>query len=122
LTSEFSPAKVPGLVRDDDLATIAVPLDFLGVNFYFPNYVGLAHPDGELRRGESWAGPGTVMVQPEGLPITAMNWLVEPSSIRELLTRVVAPVTGELPIYITENGSRRGDYVTHGGPVADHER
>ena len=61
LTSDYSPAKVPGLVQDDDLATIAAPLDFLGVNFYFPNYVGLAHPDGELRRGESWAGPGTVM-------------------------------------------------------------
>ncbi len=58
LTSDYSPAKVPGLVQDDDLATIAAPLDFLGVNFYFPNYVGLAHPDGELRRGESWAGPG----------------------------------------------------------------
>ena len=44
LTSDYSPAKVPGLVRDDDLATIAAPLDFLGVNFYFPNYVGLAQP------------------------------------------------------------------------------
>ena len=122
LTSDYSPAKVPGLVRDDDLATIAAPLDFLGVNFYFPNYVGLAHPDGELRRGESWAGPGTVSVQPDGLPKTAMNWLVEPSSIRELLTRVVAPLTGELPIYITENGSSWYDYVTQDGRVEDYER
>src|ERR1700689_2769759 len=121
LTSDYSPAKVPGLVNDDDLATIAAPLDFLGVNFYFPNYVGLAHPDGELRRGESWAGPGTVQVKPEGLPITAMNWLVEPSSTRELLTRVVAPLTGELPIYITENGSSWYDYVTQDGPVGDYE-
>jgi beta-glucosidase len=122
LTSDYSPAKVPGLVQDDDLATIAAPLDFLGVNFYFPNYVGLAHPDGELRRGESWAGPGTVAVQPDGLPKTAMNWLVEPSSIRELLTRVVAPLTGELPIYITENGSSWYDYVTQDGRVEDYER
>jgi len=122
LTSEYSPAKVDGLVHDGDLATIAAPLDFLGVNFYFPNYVGIAQPDGELRAGESWIAPGAVSVQPEGLPITAMNWLVEPSSIRELLTRVVAPVTGPLPVYITENGSSWYDYVTQDGQVNDYER
>jgi beta-glucosidase len=100
LTAEWSPARVDGLVRAGDLNTIAAPLDFLGVNFYFPQYVNIAGPDGELRRGESWLAPGVVSVQPEGLPITAMNWLVEPTSMHELLTRVVAPVTGSLPLYI----------------------
>jgi beta-glucosidase len=113
---------VDGLVRDGDLTTIAAPLDFLGVNFYFPQYVGIARPDGELRRGESWIAPGAVAVQPEGLPITAMNWLVEPSSIKEVLTRVVAPVTGALPVYITENGSSWYDYVTQDGQINDYER
>jgi beta-glucosidase len=122
LTAEWSPARVDGLVRDGDLATIAAPLDFLGVNFYFPQYVGIARPDGELRRGESWIAPGAVAVQPEGLPITAMNWLVEPSSIKEVLTRVVAPVTGALPVYITENGSSWYDYVTQDGQINDYER
>ena len=51
-----------------------------------------------------------------------MNWLVEAGSIRELLTRVVAPVTGELPVYITENGSAWHDYVTQDGQVHDAER
>ena len=51
-----------------------------------------------------------------------MNWLVEPSSIRELLTRVVHPVSGDLPVYITENGSSWHDYVTPDGQVHDHER
>ena len=78
--------------------------------------------DGEPRRGETVTGPDTVSVQPDGLPITAMNWLVEPSSIRELLTRVVAPVTGALPVYITENGSSWHDYVTDDGQVHDLER
>ena len=122
LTAEYSPARVDGLVRDGDLATIAAPLDFLGVNFYFPQYVGIARPDGELRRGESWIAPGAVQVQPEGLPITAMNWLVEPTSMHELLTRVVAPVTGPLPLYITENGSSWYDYVTQDGRIDDYER
>jgi beta-glucosidase len=122
LGPEWSPARVDGLVHDGDFDVIRAPIDFLGVNFYFPNYVALAHPDGDLRSGESWADPGVVQVQPEGLPVTAMNWLVEPSSIHELLTRVVAPVTGSLPLYITENGSSWYDYVTHDGRVEDFER
>jgi beta-glucosidase len=118
----YSPAAVPGLVRDGDFGVIGAPLDFLGVNFYAPHYVDLLNPDGEPRRGQTVTGPGTVSVQPEGLPITAMNWLVEAGSIRELLTRVVAPVTGELPVYITENGSAWHDYVTQDGQVHDAER
>jgi beta-glucosidase len=118
----YSPAAVPGLVRDGDFGVIGAPLDFLGVNFYAPHYVDLLNPDGEPRRGQTVTGPGTVSVQPDGLPVTAMNWLVEAGSIRELLTRVVAPVTGELPVYITENGSSWHDYVTHDGQVHDAER
>jgi beta-glucosidase len=121
LTADYSPARVDGLVRDGDLDTISAPLDFLGVNFYAPMYVGL-RPDGEPRSGESWIGPGVVRVEPEGMPITAMNWLVAPDSIRELMTRVVAPVTDGLPVYITENGSAWQDYVTPGGRVEDYER
>jgi beta-glucosidase len=34
----------------------------------------------------------------------------------------VAPVTGGLPIYITENGSAWHDYVTQDGRVEDYER
>jgi beta-glucosidase len=120
--ASFSPAAVDGLVHDGDFAVIGAPLDFLGVNFYSPHYVGLLQPDGQPRRGETVTGPGTVSVQPDGLPITAMNWLVEPGAIRELLTRVVTQVTGELPLYITENGSSWYDYVTQDGQVHDYER
>jgi beta-glucosidase len=120
--ASYSPAAVPGLVRDGDFGVIGAPLDFLGVNFYSPHYVGLLRPDGEPRRGETVTGPRTVSIQPDGLPVTAMNWLVEPSSLRELLTRVVAPVTGSLPVYITENGSAWPDYVTQDGQVHDYER
>jgi beta-glucosidase len=92
------------------------------VNFYAPSYVKPLSPDGELRYRELHAGPGVVNVQPEELPVTTMNWLVEPSSIRELLTRVVTPVTGSLPLYITENGSAWYDYVAPDGRIHDEER
>jgi beta-glucosidase len=118
----YCPAAVPGLVQDGDLAEISAPIDFLGVNYYSPSYVGVLAADGEPRRGETVNGPGTVDVKPDGLAITAMNWLVVPDSIRELMTRVVAPVSGDLPVYITENGSSWYDYVTADGQVHDEER
>ncbi len=122
LGPDYSPARVDGLVRDGDFGVIAAPIDFLGVNFYAPQYVDIARPDGELRRGQAWDGPGTVLVQPEELPVTAMNWLVEPGAMHELLTRVVGPASGPLPVYITENGSAWHDYVTADGQVHDPER
>ena len=120
LTAEFSPAKVPGLVHDGDFDVIRAPMDFLGVNFYAPHYVGV-RPDGEPRRGEQLIGPDVVLVQPEGMPVTAMNWLVDSSSIYELMTRL-RDATDGLPLYITENGSAWYDYVTPDGTVEDYER
>jgi beta-glucosidase len=120
LTAEFSPAKVPGLVHDGDFDVIRAPIDFLGVNFYAPQYVGI-RPDGEPQRGEELIAPTVVLAQPEGMPVTAMNWLVDSSSIYELMTRL-RDVTDGLPIYITENGSAWYDYVTQDGTVEDYER
>jgi beta-glucosidase len=120
LTADFSPAKVPGLVHDGDFDLITAPMDFLGVNFYAPQYVGI-RPDGDPRRGEQLIGPNQVLVQPEGMPVTAMNWLVDSSAIYELMTRV-RDETGGLPLYITENGSAWHDYVTQDGTVEDYER
>jgi beta-glucosidase len=110
------------MVHDGDLEVIGAPVDFLGVNYYAPNYIGVRAADGELRRGESPHVEGFVGVQPEGLPITAMNWLAEPSSFHELLTRVVKPAVGGLPVYITENGSAWHDYVTPEQAIEDEER
>jgi beta-glucosidase len=122
LSAEWSPALVPGLVRPGDMEVIAEPLDFLGVNYYFPGYVGVAPADGELRAGQRPLEGRFVEVRPAELPVTAMDWLVEPTSMRELLTRVVAPSCGGLPVYITENGSSWYDYVNSDGEVVDLER
>ncbi len=120
LTAEFSPAKVDGLVHDGDFDVITTPIDFLGVNFYAPTYVG-TRPDGEPRRGEDLIGPHEVTVQPKGMPVTAMKWLVDSTAIYELLTRLRDEAPG-LPLYITENGSAWYDYVTPDGTIEDYER
>jgi beta-glucosidase len=120
LSSGYSPAKVEGLVHAGDLDVITEPIDFLGVNFYSPVYAGI-RPDGEPRRGEELIGPRQVLVQPEGMPVTAMGWLVDASAFRELLVRLRDEAPG-LPLYVTENGSSWYDYVTHNGTIEDHER
>ncbi len=120
LTAEFSPAKVDGLTRDGDFDVIRAPIDFLGVNFYSPTYLGI-RPDGEPRRGETLVGPQQVQVLPEGMPVTAMNWLVDSSAIYELMVRLRDEAPG-LPLYITENGSAWYDYVTQDGTIEDYER
>ena len=120
LTADFSPAKVDGLVHDGDFDVITTPIDFLGVNFYAPTYVGI-RSDGEPRRGEDLIGPHEVTVQPKGMPVTAMNWLVDSTAIYDLLTRLRDEAPG-LPLYITENGSAWYDYVTPDGTIEDYER
>ena len=97
-------------IRDADLALIADPGDFLGINYYAPTYSSsdpalsdsLAHPDPDIER-------------------TAMGWPVEPAALTDLLTRVqrdYAPPS----ILIAENGAAfDGDRVT-AGRVADPRR
>lgn len=120
LTADYSPALQPGLVHEGDFGVIATPIDFLGVNFYSPLYVGI-RPDGEPRSGERLIGPTQVVVHPEGMPVTAMDWLVDSSSIYDLMTRLRDEAPG-MPVYITENGSAWYDYVTQAGTVDDYER
>jgi beta-glucosidase len=122
LGADFSPALAAGLVREGDFGIIREPIDFLGVNFYGPQYVGVLAADGQPRRGETAIPDGYVTVRPDGLPVTAIDCLVEPDALHELLTRVVAPATGGLPVYITENGSAWHDYVTPDGTIEDEER
>jgi beta-glucosidase len=123
----------PGLtlVADGDNEVIAAPLDFLGVNFYFPQYV--ADPG----RLDAARCAGYAVGRPPADPVTedlrapavtrpdvertAMDWEVEPAALTELLTRVRQEYTS-LPIYITENGAACDDYVDPDGKVTDTDR
>ncbi len=95
-------------LHEGDLATIATPLDNLGINNYFPIRV---------RAGDPAANPtglpgceGVVEVAPHP-PLTAMGWEVNPGGFREVLLR--AATESGLPVYVTENGSAwPGDVVT----------
>jgi beta-glucosidase len=99
-------------IQDGDLAVIGRPIDFLGVNYYFPPRV---RADRERR-------PLGVAPVPGPEPHTAMGWEVAPDGLYELLVRLRADY-GDVPISITENGAAFEDPAPRdGGLLPDPAR
>lgn len=98
--------------RAGDLATIAQPLDWLGLNYYFPSAV-TDDPDGPAPFAQSVRRPG--------VPRTGMDWEVDASGIESLLLRLTDDY-GARRLYVTENGSAYPDVVRADGTVDDPER
>ncbi|MGW7402169.1 GH1 family beta-glucosidase [Streptomyces sp. NPDC054833] len=98
--------------REGDLATIGAPLDWLGLNYYFPAYVA-DDPTGPAPRVRSVRRPG--------VPRTGMDWEIDASGIETLLLRLTDEY-GARKIYVTENGSAYPDVVRPDGTVDDPER
>jgi beta-glucosidase len=99
-------------VRAGDLETIAVPLDWLGVNYYFRDVVA-DHPTGGV--------PYTRQVPTPGAHLTAMGWEVHADGLEQLLVRLTEEY-GARRLIVTENGSAYRDTVGPDGQVHDPER
>jgi beta-glucosidase len=111
------------LIAAGDLATIAQPIDFLGVNYYSSLYLRPGDP-ADLRKdeGKTETGvPDVVEYRPDWLERTAMDWLVDADGLYDLLMRLSKDAPG-LPLYVTENGRAVEDYVNPEGTVRDPER
>lgn len=121
-----------GLVRDGDLATIAAPIDFLGVNYYHGEAVSLrpAAPreamEAPTDRPTSTPFPAAegIFFHSRDLPRTAMDWEVQPEGLTRLLARLHDDYTGTLgtALYVTENGAAYDDEVAPDGAVHDADR
>ena len=76
-----------GFVLEGDLARIAGPLSFLGVNYYRPHTIttDVDRPD---RTTEIPGSLGGWDVVPRRTPITSMGWPIEPSGLLEILLRL----------------------------------
>lgn len=85
-------------VLDGDLRNIAVPIDFLGVNYYSRSVVSA---DNTWKAGDS------------GLEVTDMNWEVYPEGLTELLVRMHQDYQVP-PLFVTENGGAFQDVLEHG--------
>jgi beta-glucosidase len=87
----------------DDMATIRAPVDWVGINYYTRKLIAPAHGP--------WPHHAEV---PGPLPKTAMGWEVYPEGLAFFLRRTAQDYSGDLPIYVTENGMANADTVTHG--------
>lgn len=92
-------------VEPGDLAAIATPMDFMGINYYSRAVVSAAGP---------WDA------KTSGNPITDMGWEVYPEGLTELLLRLHRDYAVP-PLYVTENGGAFKDTV-EGGRVHDRDR
>jgi len=103
-------------VQPGDLEAIGVPLDFLGINYYFRTVVraGDAPRDTE----SIWVGQGDIEPVLRGLPQTEMGWEIDPEGLYDFLTRVGRDYPG-VPLYITENGCAIADEKGDDGEVHD---
>ncbi|MGW7694113.1 GH1 family beta-glucosidase [Streptomyces asiaticus] len=98
--------------RPGDLKTIAAPLDWLGLNYYFPATV-TDDPTGPA--------PHARAVRRPDVPRTGMDWEVDAGGIESLLLRLTGEY-GARKLYVTENGSAYPDVVRRDGTVDDPER
>ena len=111
------------LVHEGDMEQIAAPLDFLGVNYYSPNYLKRADAGGLRAEETPIAGTSEfVLFKPRHLARTAMGWLIEPESLYDTLVAVAAELRPGCRLYVTENGCAAEDYVNPEGVVDDFER
>jgi beta-glucosidase len=96
------------LGRPGDLDVVAQPIDFLGLNYYSRAVVADDPSD----------GPVAVRQAPPAAPTTGMGWELAPDALYELLVRIKREY-GDIPIFITENGSAYDDPTPTNGFVAD---
>jgi beta-glucosidase len=115
------------LVRDGDLATIATPLDMLGVNYY-SRFTVSGRPAGRASAaaaptdsGSPWVGSEHVGFVDSGLPVTGMGWEIDDSGLLEVLVRLAREYP-PIPLAVTENGAAFHDEIAADGGVHDPER
>jgi beta-glucosidase len=119
-------------IHEGDLEIISTPIDALGVNYYHGEAVSStppavtpllsAAPSERPKRSPFPAAEG-VYWHPRGLPVTAMEWEVQPEGLTRLLKRVHDDYTGDaVKLYVTENGAAYDDVVEADGSINDVDR
>ncbi|MFF9839386.1 GH1 family beta-glucosidase [Streptomyces sp. NPDC013740] len=95
-----------------DMATIAAPLDWHGLNYYFPVTVA-DDPTGPV--------PHTSEVRLPDVPRTGMDWQIDAGGLEAFLLRLTEDY-GVRRLYVTENGSAFPDTPGPDGEVHDPDR
>jgi beta-glucosidase len=114
-----------GTISDADLRVIHQPLDFYGLNYYYPVKVATGRGS-----GESPAGTAEAMLKMPfhlaGFPeygTTGFGWPVAPDHLGPLLRELKDRYGAALPpVYITESGASFPEPDHVAGPIPDTDR
>jgi beta-glucosidase len=121
ITGLYGAAVPLDFIDPADLAEIAAPLDFLGINYYNRTAVRAAPDSGAPDGGSPEPVLRAVSVRRPELAETSMGWPVEPAGLADVLLRLHRDYP-RLPLYVTENGAAYHDYADPEGRVKDPER
>lgn len=95
----------------DDFGVIGQKLDWLGLNYYTCKRVAAVD--------EAWPS----YAEPAGpLPKTEMGWEIYPEGLGHFLRTIARDYTGDLPLYVTENGMAAPDRLLPLGQITDDDR
>jgi beta-glucosidase len=109
----WEPSDAGELVRDGDMATIAAPLDLLGINYY----TTIRMRSGSQEDEASEVAPGTDPPPDH----TEMGWRIDPEGLGNFLDRLVRDYAPSR-IAVTENGASYSDRPGPDGRVRDLRR
>ncbi|MGH7045717.1 MAG: GH1 family beta-glucosidase [Stellaceae bacterium] len=104
---------VEPLVQPGDMEIIKQPLDYFAFNHYTRSRVR-RDPDHPFE-------VGTLPPEP-GRPVTEMGWEIAPEAFRQVMIEAKERYSGELPIYILENGAAFPDRIEADGHIRDERR
>ena len=83
---------------EDDFDLIGTPVDWCGLNYYTCQRIAAASGP-----WPNWAD------RPGPLPKTQMGWEIYPDGLKHFLQMVSTTYTGDLPLFVTENGMAHDD-------------
>lgn len=112
---------------DDDLKTIAQPLDWFGINYYEPTVIAAPSPEDEGTAGvlEVDLPPGMPFrpVPLEGYARTDFGWPIVPEGLRDIVRIFADRYGADLPpLYVTESGASFHDPDPVAGRISDQRR
>jgi beta-glucosidase len=100
-------------IRDGDMQTIAAKTDFLGVNYYTRRLVAYDPAESHIAAKQVY--------RPFIARAEFDEWEINPESLYKLLIDV-KKTCGNIPVYISENGTSGADTVSDDGCVHDPVR
>ncbi len=106
-------------IPPEDMAAIAAPIDFMGMNYYGSHRVAAVAAGAPASTADQ-VGAGRLRFLDDEEDVTQMGWPIRPQGLVEGLQMIADRAPG-LPLFVTENGSAWPDELV-GDAVEDHDR